>query len=164
MAGGYGANAMEEIRLMVNGKPSPTAVQLIDNVSYAPVRAVAEMLDAEVQWEESTRTVHVLSYAYSGEQNGVYKLDRENLSISKVTAAENEYGWNVTAEVRNLGEASVRTAGLTAVFYDSDGKRLGLATGTVYNLAQGQGKTVRFATTDELQGYAVIKFQSEFTS
>jgi hypothetical protein len=162
LLGAFGASAAEEVRLMVNGKPSPIDIQLIDSVSYVPVRAVSEMLHAEVQWEESTHTVHIISPDYNGQEDGVYNLD--SLAISRVQAVEDDYGWNVTAEVQNTLQTPLRTAGLTAVFYDKTGKRIGTATGTVYNLNVGQSKTVIFATTDELTGYDKIKFQSDFTS
>ncbi|WP_438446939.1 FxLYD domain-containing protein [Gorillibacterium sp. sgz5001074] len=162
LTGALGAHASELVRLMVNGKPSPVEIRLIDDVSYAPVRAVAEMLQAEVQWDGDTQTVHVLTPGYGKETDGVYTLD--SVVVSGVQAVKDDYGWNLTADVRNPGKEALRTAGLTAVFYNKSGERIGTATGTVYSLNPGQTKTVIFATTSDLAGYDRIRFQTDFTS
>lgn len=157
-----GAHAASDIRLYVNGNVSPTAIELIDDTSYVPLRAVAEMLGAEVRWDDDTRSVHITSAHSNVQHDGVYEFD--GFALSAVSITKDEYGWSITADIRNLGGTDYRTLGLTAAFYDRSGNRIGTATGTVYGLKQGQIKTVIFAAANDLTGYETVKFQADFTS
>lgn len=158
----WGAKAASDIKLYVNGQMSTVPIELIQDTSYVPLRSVSEMLGAEVRWEDNTRSVFITSAHSNDYQDGVYQFG--GLAVSDVSAANLDYGWSITADIRNTGGKDYRTVGLTAAFYDAGGKRLGVATGTVYELGISQTKTVIFATTDDLSGYASIKFQTDFTS
>ncbi|AFC29453.1 stalk domain-containing protein [Paenibacillus mucilaginosus] len=54
-----GVYAASDLKLFVNGKPSPSVVENINGSSYVPLRAVAEMLGAEVKWNGDSRTIHI---------------------------------------------------------------------------------------------------------
>lgn len=54
-----GAWAGSNITLIVNGQISPAEVRIIEGSSYVPLRAVSELLGAEVQWNDETRTITV---------------------------------------------------------------------------------------------------------
>jgi hypothetical protein len=56
-----GVYAATDIKLFVNGKLSPVEVQIIDGSSYVPLRAVAEMLGADVKWDGDARTITITS-------------------------------------------------------------------------------------------------------
>ncbi|MFD2117760.1 stalk domain-containing protein [Paenibacillus yanchengensis] len=45
--------------VVVNGKLLDQQGVLIDNVTYVPVRAVADALGASVKWDSKTRTVNI---------------------------------------------------------------------------------------------------------
>ncbi|MBP1992559.1 hypothetical protein J2Z66_004168 [Paenibacillus eucommiae] len=60
MSVGVGAYAATKLTLVVNGEKITNAdPKLIDGVTYVPLRAVAEMLDASVGWDGNTSTVTV---------------------------------------------------------------------------------------------------------
>lgn len=46
------------VKIIVDGKQLPNG-HIIDNTSYAPVRALAEALGAKVDWDDKTKTVKV---------------------------------------------------------------------------------------------------------
>jgi len=50
--------AGSRVQVLVNGKPvvSDVPPMLINGVTYLPLRATAEALGAEVEWQESTKT------------------------------------------------------------------------------------------------------------
>jgi N-acetyl-anhydromuramyl-L-alanine amidase AmpD len=51
-----GDEVMSDVKIMVEGK-ALTGKILKDNLSYAPVRAIAEALGYKVTWDETNRTV-----------------------------------------------------------------------------------------------------------
>ncbi|WP_217562653.1 copper amine oxidase N-terminal domain-containing protein [Paenibacillus sp. GbtcB18] len=54
-----GVFAATDIKLFVNGKQSKTDIQIINDVSYVPLREVSEMLGAEVKWDDATRKISI---------------------------------------------------------------------------------------------------------
>lgn len=54
-----GAYAAGELKLVVNGQVVNAEAKLIDGTTYVPLRAVAEMLGANVGWDGETSTVTV---------------------------------------------------------------------------------------------------------
>lgn len=59
-----GAYAATDIKLIVNGKQSTADIQIIDGSSYVSLRAVAEMLGADVKWDDATRTITIAGKDY----------------------------------------------------------------------------------------------------
>lgn len=57
-AGVFAANGMT---LIVNGVKSDAEIQVINGSSYVPLRAVAELLGAEVNYDATTRTITINS-------------------------------------------------------------------------------------------------------
>jgi hypothetical protein len=56
---GIGVYAASDIRLFINGKQSNADVQVINGSSYVPLRVVSEALGADVEWDESNRSIHI---------------------------------------------------------------------------------------------------------
>lgn len=59
-----GAWAATDIKLFVNGKQSTVDLQIIDGSSYVPLRAVSEMLGADVKWDGDARTITITGKDY----------------------------------------------------------------------------------------------------
>lgn len=58
---GVGVFAASDIRLFVNGKQANADIQVIDGNSYVPLRAVAELLGADVKWDGDARAININS-------------------------------------------------------------------------------------------------------
>ncbi|TDQ39256.1 copper amine oxidase N-terminal domain-containing protein [Aureibacillus halotolerans] len=56
-----GAFAASAIKVKVDGRTAPVDAKLIDNTTYVPLRAVSEMLGADVKWDQASRTVNIAS-------------------------------------------------------------------------------------------------------
>ena len=54
-----GVYAASDIRLIVNGKQVNADIQIIDATSYVPLRAISELLGANVKWDEGSRTITI---------------------------------------------------------------------------------------------------------
>ncbi|MEC0248887.1 FxLYD domain-containing protein [Paenibacillus chitinolyticus] len=86
-----------------------------------------------------------------------------DFKITGVSAKETAGMWVVTAKVENTGSKDVQVAMLSAVLYDKDGKRLGVAQGGIDGMKKGESKTIQFISTDKLEGYKKVEFQVDTT-
>ncbi|WP_219835815.1 stalk domain-containing protein [Paenibacillus sp. R14(2021)] len=86
--GAYAASA--SIKLIVNGKLSSVETKLINGTTYIPIRAAATLLDVDVKYDASSRTV-TLSSAGTLQNLQSFKVDASldngpmKLNVSKVT-------------------------------------------------------------------------------
>lgn len=89
-----GVYAASDIKLFVNGKQASAQVEIINGSSYVPLRAVAEMLGAEVNFDNTTRTITITSQgavapapdtAESYEVDATVTSGPMTMKISKVT-------------------------------------------------------------------------------
>jgi hypothetical protein len=55
----FGAFAAAKITLIVNGKTANADVKIIDGSSYVPLRAVSQLLGADVNWDGTTKTITI---------------------------------------------------------------------------------------------------------
>lgn len=53
------ALASSNIKLIVNGKESNAEVKVMNGTSYVPLREVANILGANVNWDSATKTVSI---------------------------------------------------------------------------------------------------------
>lgn len=145
------------IALIVNGKPSSAEVLMRDGITYVPLRAAAELLGSEVQWESASRTVRIDSLAEQGVQfAGEFRF-------SGMTMKEQNGITMITTEIRNESEDRAEAVLFSAVYYDAEGKRLGNAVGTAVDLSSGETATVHMLTDDNgaLGDYATVRYQIE---
>lgn len=154
-----GVYAAPAIKLIVDGKTIKTDVKLINSTSYVPLRAVSEALGAELKWDGATSTITINSAntIAPSDQSGVYNAGE--FQFFNVTAENGQFGWEVVSEIKNVGIKDYKGITFTATFYDKDKKRVGIARGSAMDLKKGQSKTASLITTDDLTGYATIKFQ-----
>ncbi|SEF56491.1 FxLYD domain-containing protein [Paenibacillus sp. UNC499MF] len=82
-----------------------------------------------------------------------------DFKITGVSVKESAGMWMVTAKVQNAGDKDIQAAMLSAVLYDKDEKRLGIAQGGIDGIKKGESKTIQFISTDKLDGYKKIEFQ-----
>ncbi|MFE4569217.1 FxLYD domain-containing protein [Paenibacillus chitinolyticus] len=82
-----------------------------------------------------------------------------DFKITGVSVKESAGMWMVTAKVQNAGDKDIQAAILSAVLYDKDEKRLGIAQGGVEGMKKGESKTVQFVSIDKLDGYKKVEFQ-----
>ncbi|WP_217557621.1 FxLYD domain-containing protein [Paenibacillus sp. GbtcB18] len=82
-----------------------------------------------------------------------------DFKITGVSVKESAGMWMVTAKVQNTGDKDIQAAILSAVLYDKDEKRLGIAQGGVEGMKKGESKTVQFVSMDKLDGYKKVEFQ-----
>jgi hypothetical protein len=145
------------IALIVNGKPSTAEVLLHNGVTYVPLRAAAELLGSDVQWDSASRTVRIESNAEPGVQFvGDYRF-------SGMTVKEQNGITIITAEIRNDSDKKAEAVLFSVVFYDAQGSRLGNAVGTAVDLDSGESATVHMLTDDRgaLADYASVRYQVE---
>lgn len=121
--------------------------------TYLPVRAVGEAVGYKVDYDGNVLLDDVNSVLVGD----VYKVD--GLIFSDVTVEENDFGWDIAAELKNASGKDINGATFTITFKDKDGKRVGTAIGSVQDLKNGESNTIQFATTDDLDGYETLKFQ-----
>jgi hypothetical protein len=145
------------IALIVNGKPSSAEVLVHNGATYVPLRAAAELLGSEVQWDSSSRTVRIESLA---EQGVKFAGD---FRFSGITVKEQNGITMITTEIRNESDNRAEAVLFSAVFYDAEGKRLGNAVGTAVDLSSGETATVHMLTDDNgsLSDYATVRYQVE---
>ncbi len=145
------------IALIVNGKKASAEVLLRNGVTYVPLRAAAELLGSEVQWESATRTVRIESLAEPGVQYA------GEFRFSGMTVKEQNGTTMITTEIRNESDERAEAVLFSAVFYDAEGKRLGNAVGTAVELSSGETATVHLLTDDRgsLGDYATVRYQIE---
>ncbi|MGX4586602.1 FxLYD domain-containing protein [Paenibacillus chitinolyticus] len=82
-----------------------------------------------------------------------------DFKITGVSVKESAGMWMVTAKVQNAGDKDIQAAILSAVLYDKDEKRLGIAQGGIEGMKKGESKTVQFVSIDKLDGYKKVEFQ-----
>ena len=68
-----------QVKLVLNGQAVDKETVLIDGTTYMPLRAIGEMLDLEVIWDEASQTAIMISDDYDGEymQKGAQLLKIE---------------------------------------------------------------------------------------
>ncbi|MBH0166248.1 copper amine oxidase N-terminal domain-containing protein [Fictibacillus sp. 7GRE50] len=98
-----GVYAASALKLIVNGVQSNAEAKIISNRTYVPLRAAAEMLGAEVNWDSKTNTVTVNGKDYDPTPGKAYTVNISGTSgpmeitISKVTL-DNSYNYNDYSE------------------------------------------------------------------
>jgi hypothetical protein len=98
-----GIYASSAIKLVVNGVTSNAEAKIINNSTYVPLRAAAEMLGANVSWNSTTKTVTVNSKEYDPTPGKAYTVSVAGTSgpmkitISKVTL-DKSYNYNDYAD------------------------------------------------------------------
>jgi len=149
----WGAGA---ISLIVDGKRSSAEVLLKNGVTYVPLRAAAELLGSEVQWDGAASAVRIES---NGVEAGVQYVN--DFRFSGMTVSEQNGSTLITTEIRNDSDKQAAIVMFGAVFYDKGGKRLGNAVGTAVNLDRGESATVHMLTDDRglLSDYASVRYQ-----
>lgn len=165
-----GVFAAAKVNLIVNGNAVTNVdAKIIDGSTYVPLRAVSEMLGADVGFNNQTKTVTITSKSKASvntstevtSSNGTFTVD--SFTFSDVQVDASGFGTTkVSAEMKNNGN-DIGGAVFKAVFYDANGKRVGTASGGVQDLLKGKTKTVELITTDDLSGYAKIKFQIDMS-
>lgn len=151
-----GVFASSGLNLVVNGNAvTNVEAKLIDGSTYVPLRAVSQMLGAEVGWDSKTKTVSV----NMGTQANARGYDVRDITFYDVTVEKGQFGWDLTTEVKNNGSKTVGGMNFTATFYDESGNRIGTAMGSVQDIRTGEFKTSTMITSDDLTGYKTIKFQ-----
>jgi hypothetical protein len=94
-----GVYAASAIKLIVNGVQTKAEAKIINNSTYVPLRAAAEMLGAEVKWDGKTNTVTVNGKDYDPTPGKAYTVNvlgtsgPMKITISKVTL-DNSYNYN----------------------------------------------------------------------
>lgn len=94
-----GVYASSAIKLIVNGVQSNAEAKIINSSTYVPLRAAAEMLGAEVNWDSKTRTVTVNGKDYDPTPGKAYSVNVSGTSgpmkinITKVTL-DNSYNYD----------------------------------------------------------------------
>ncbi|OXM86665.1 copper amine oxidase N-terminal domain-containing protein [Paenibacillus rigui] len=163
-AGAFGfalhAYSESDIKLFVNGKSTETSVELINDTSYIPLRAVSEMLGAQVSWDDGTRSISITGPFPTDEKE---EYSDGNIKFYHVKTKQTELGWEITADIANADGHAYKAINFTAVFTDDKHAILGRASGTVYHLDSGQTKNVQFVTSDDVSGYSSIQFQKDFS-
>lgn len=83
------ANAGSSIKLIVNGKEVNTEVpvQIIKNRTMAPIRALAEALGADVNWNDKTGTVEVTTISIDPQNNTQIQDNNESQRVSRLEDA-----------------------------------------------------------------------------
>lgn len=82
----------------------------------------------------------------------------EKLTIFNTSFSAKAGYSEVVGEIKN-NDGIKHIASLKATFYDVKGKIIGVAIGTVSDLAPGETKTINLMTTDSVAGYATMKVQ-----
>ena len=159
MVNSLNVRAKSTLSILINGKPVDTDVELIDNTSYVPLRMLGEMLGAQIDWLDATRTISIKTNRGLTDE-GTYAID--GIVFSDVQAKSQDYGWNLTADVSNATNTDYKAVHYKATFYDKNGKRAGTADGYTFGLKQGDKKTAELVTSDDLSGYSSIQFQVDF--
>lgn len=157
----FGAYAASGIKLWINGNEIKTDVQIVDGSSYVPLRVVSDELGAEILWDGKKRTITISGKVPQLPVDGVYKAD--SLAFYDVQVEDGSFGWKISTEVKNIGTKEIQGSNFTAVFYGEDGKRIGTAMGNVSNIGVSDVKTSSLITSDDLSGWATIKFQIDLS-
>lgn len=103
--------ASSHVKLIVNGKESNAEVKVINGTSYVPLREVANMLGADVNWDGPTSTITITGQGNTMSQGEItsevttnfeltlYGQDKEKTYLGKITSniydvdsIFNEYG------------------------------------------------------------------------
>ncbi|MFB9330080.1 stalk domain-containing protein [Paenibacillus aurantiacus] len=156
IAGAYAAN---KLTLVVNGQVSTAEPKVINGTTYIPLRAAAELLGAEVGYDSKSSVVSVTSKGQAAQAAaGTFKAS--GFVFTQLEARKNALDmYEITVNITNSNDKDVSGVLFSAVFYDSNGKRLGTANGSTSDLVKGDTKTTTMITTDDITNYASVKFQ-----
>lgn len=76
--------AASAIKIVVNGKTANADARIINNTTYVPLRAVSEMLGANVDWNQKTQTVTITSAGTTADSATVKTVNGVTIEISRV--------------------------------------------------------------------------------
>lgn len=157
-----GVHAVSDIRIIVDGKSVDSSVELIDDSSYVPLRSIAEMFGANVEWNNNTRTINIISHRRMlTDASTVYK--ENGITFSNLSLVNKEFGWEITTDVWNGEDVNYRGLHFKASFFDQNERLLGTSDGYLFDLKQGETKVANLVTTDDLSNYKYVQFQIDFT-
>lgn len=88
-----GAFAATDIKLLINGKQVNADIQIVDGLSYVPLRVISESLGADVIWDGDSRTITINGKNVETPKSGVKSYDVDvnvesgpmQMKISKVS-------------------------------------------------------------------------------
>lgn len=148
------ALAQSSVNVYVNGKRIGEQTYLINNLTYIPLRAVAESMGAEVEWDGASMS----AFVSFGEDDAVAKLV-EDLSPGVVTIVGNIRTTDQAAKYNNF------TAHGSGVIYKSNGYIITNAhvVDDIENLTvilnNGESLPGKVLYSDELSDLAVVKIE-----
>jgi hypothetical protein len=129
-----GAYAAIKTNLVVNGKVADADVQIIKGSSYVPLKAVAQLLGADVKYDGATKTVIITGKDYDPDADKKppilsYDVDVNvtsgpmTMAITKVTLdpAFKEYEWSEPKKVIMLEAEVENTSADTVNWYVTQG-------------------------------------------
>lgn len=158
----FAVHASNDIRIIVDGNTVNSSVELIDNSSYVPLRSIAELFGANVEWDADTHTIHIISHSRMlTDASTVYK--ENGITFSNISLENKDYGWEITTDVWNGEDINYRGLHFKASFFDQQERLLGTSDGYVFNLKQGVTKVANLVTTDDLSDYKYVQFQIDLT-
>lgn len=154
-----GALAADKIALIVNGKVSNADVKTINGTTYVPLRAAAELLGANVNYDSKSKTVTITSNGASTEVSDSYRTG--DFVFTQLTVEKSVLGADINVDITNNGNQKYSGVLFTASFYDKNGKRIGTAQGSTSDIDKGDTKSERMISSsgEELLNYASVKFQ-----
>ncbi|UKS25793.1 copper amine oxidase N-terminal domain-containing protein [Paenibacillus sp. HWE-109] len=154
--------AASDIRIVIDGKPVDSNVEIVNDSSYVPLRSIAEMFGANVEWDNSSRTINIVSHRRMlNDISAVYKED--GITFSNVSLMNKEYGWEITTDVWNGQDIAYRGLHFKASFFDQHDRLLGTSDGYLFDLKPGVTKVANLVTTDDLTDYKYVQFQLDLT-
>lgn len=158
----FAVHASSDIRIIVDGKAADSGVELIGDSSYVPLRSIAELFGANVEWDADTRTIHIVSHSRMlADASAVYK--ENGITFSNISLQNKDYGWEITTDVWNGEDINYRGLHFKASFFDQQERLLGTSDGYVFNLNPGVTKVANLVTTDDLSDYKYVQFQVDLT-
>jgi hypothetical protein len=91
-AGAYAATAVPKIIVNGNQVKTTTQAKIIDGSVYVPIRAISEGLDANIQWDNKSKTVYV-------DSDPNFKMETD--AISYVLVRNMAYQWIMAYDERD---------------------------------------------------------------
>lgn len=159
-----GAFAATKTKLLVNGKAANVDTQVIKNTTYVPLRAVSEMLGAQVGYDQSTQTVSITlnNNSASSDKGVVASVNGTNITKDDLYNALIEQGGVATLSnliTRSLIEQDAKKHNITVTEADIN-KELG-------KIKQNAGGEASFAkmlaqynmTVDQLRKELISQIQ-----
>lgn len=148
---------INNINMQINGKAVKSDIIVYNNIPYAPIKTISETLGKQFTWDAKTYAVTIKDKVVTPPAiTPVNNL--QVIEFSNYLATSNYGVTTLNGEAKN-NDTKAHSFSIKASFYDTSGKLLGTAIGSISNINPGETKTYTTMSSSDLSKATNIKVQ-----